>query len=231
MALKNACDKADAIIAVSKSAKNDIIRYSPETEEKIYVLYSGVDKYYSYRIPDGFKENLYKKYNLKRDCLNILVNATHNYRKNIGQVLDVFINNPEIHKKCNLIITGNIINQNIMLKIKNSQINNIYMLGYLSKEYLRGIFQISDIFVYPSLYEGFGLPILEATTSGCLVLASNTSSIPEIIENKNLLFDPFDKNEIRDKLLWTIELGDEQRRFNWENTAEEMLKVYQLVLE
>ena len=103
-------------------------------------------------------------------------------------------------------------------------------------------YNIADLFVYPSLYEGFGLPPLEAMACGCPVITSNSSSLPEVIGDAGLMIDPYNSNDLVDKMYQILtnkslrtELCNKSlkraKMFSWEKTARETWKVYEEVLE
>ena len=109
-------------------------------------------------------------------------------------------------------------------------------MGRIEDSELVQIYNMAELFVYPSIFEGFGLPVVEAMQCGLPVLASNTSSIPEIVDNKKLLFNPADEHDIASriiKLLSDKPLREElsrksiknSARFNWEKTARKTLEI------
>ena len=109
--------------------------------------------------------------------------------------------------------------------------------GYLPDEDLPALYNAADLFVYPSIYEGFGLPPLEAMSCGCRVITSNTSSLPEVVGDAGIMIDPYDtdaltssiyevltNNELRADM---VKKGLERAKmFSWEKTAEETLEIY-----
>jgi glycosyltransferase involved in cell wall biosynthesis len=115
--------------------------------------------------------------------------------------------------------------------------NEVRFIGFIPQSELASFYKLSKISIYPSLYEGFGLPILEAMSCGTPILASNTSSIPEIVNRKDLLFDPKDTKSICDKIMWMLSDKDIQssiskwgveraKHFTWENAANETMNLY-----
>ena len=115
--------------------------------------------------------------------------------------------------------------------------NEILFLGVVKDEDLPMLYNCADIFVYPSLYEGFGLPPLEAMACGIPVITSNTSSLPEVIGDAGIMIDPTDVNSLSDvmcKVLKDKELRlrmrnmglERSKLFSWENTAKKMLDIY-----
>ena len=120
------------------------------------------------------------------------------------------------------------------------QTSNVVFTGYISEEDKIALYSGAVCFVFPSLYEGFGLPILEAMKCGCPVLTSNISSMPEVAGHAGLLVDPLDVEEItrglgeiinnQEKREDLINKGFTQvKKFSWEKTAKETLKAYETV--
>jgi glycosyltransferase involved in cell wall biosynthesis len=118
--------------------------------------------------------------------------------------------------------------------------DRVVFTGHISDDELAGLYKASDMFVLPSTYEGFGLPILEAMGYGVPVLSSNAASLPEVVGNAGLLFDPLDSDGLAQKILKVAESDNlrEQLRakgfervkqFSWKRTAEETLAVYKEV--
>jgi glycosyltransferase involved in cell wall biosynthesis len=115
--------------------------------------------------------------------------------------------------------------------------SHIKLLGYVPDEDLPALFAGAQVFVYPSLYEGFGLPILEAMASGCPVVTSNASSMPEVAGKASVLVNPEKVEDIARGIQKALENREElikkgkarAREFSWEKTARETLKVYQEV--
>jgi glycosyltransferase involved in cell wall biosynthesis len=117
----------------------------------------------------------------------------------------------------------------------------VILTGYIPDEELPFLYNAADLFVYPSLYEGFGLPVLEAMACGVPVITSNISSLPEIVGAAGVLVNPNEINELADKIYNVLtdrqfhdELGNEglarSRLFSWARTAKETLAVYRQVL-
>lgn len=118
---------------------------------------------------------------------------------------------------------------------------DVLFTGFVPDDDLPGLYTLAEAFVFPSLYEGFGLPVLEALACGTPVIASNTSSLPEVAGNAALLVDPTDIEELSQAMRNVLANGplcDELRakgpaqaaRFSWEHTARETLTVYESVL-
>lgn len=231
LALNISLNKADVIVTPSKSTKNDIMEFFKIEESKIKVIHLGVD--------NSFREADYKERIIKERYFFSL--TTHPKRKNIISVLDVMSKNKEF-KKYKYIIVG-MIGESQLVKLNDlikrlGLINNVVVWGYISKDQLVNFYQNAEFFIYPSFYEGFGFPVLEAMTCKCPVITSNNSSLVEITPNSDWLVDPYDLENISNKISEMIKLGKEERnelintnynfskQFNWNKTAKEYIKLF-----
>lgn len=199
----------DAVIAVSNSTKKDLIEVSNIPEEKITVIYEGPTADFK---PQSAKEILEfkKKYSLPQNF--ILAIGGIGERKNLKRIKEACVD-------YNLVITGQ-------------------TLPWLDIEELELLYSSADALLYCSLYEGFGLPILDAFSIGCPVVTSNVSSMPEIGGNAVLYANPLDVEDMRKKITDAIEdvnlrkelikKGYEQvKKFSWKKCAEQTKQIYQ----
>lgn len=221
----------DRFIAVSENTKKDLINFFNLDDKKIDVVYEGVSK--------KFKQD-------ERSCKEgfILTVSTLEPRKNFKRLISAYIILKEKYNiKEKLYIVGkegwsfkDIVD--IPEKIKN----DIVFSGYVSNEVLVEMYQNAKVFVYPSLYEGFGLPVLEAMACGCPVVTSKVASLPEVGGDAALFFKPMDINDIAEKMYSvlldksrSIEMSmagvKQAEKFSWEKCAEETIKVYEKVME
>jgi len=232
--------KAQVIIADSYATKKDIIEYFGIKEEKIRVVHLGVESRFR---PINNVENFRLKNKLpSKMILNV---GTLEPRKNVVSLIKSFKKLKERgFKDGKLVIAGNKgwLYEEIFKEVGHSDLKQeILFLGVVKDEDLPLLYNCADIFVYPSLYEGFGLPPLEAMACGIPVITSNTSSLPEVIGDAGIMIDPTDINSLcdsmyvllKDKELWNRmrNMGLERSKlFSWDNTAEKILKVYDEVL-
>lgn len=212
-ALEWAKKECRAFIAISNSTKKDMVEILKIPEEKIKVIYLAAGKdYLNY---DGKK-----KYQSKKPY--ILTVGTIEPRKNLNRLAAAFdlLN----LKDYDLVIAG-----------KSGWGDQIKGLGYVPQEDMPSLYAGASLFVYPSLYEGFGVPILEAMTVGCPVATSNISSMPEVGGDAAVYFDPMSVEDIAEKMKWALEhtksLKDKSlmqaKNFSWEKTARETIEVYE----
>ncbi|NQT96039.1 MAG: glycosyltransferase family 4 protein [Candidatus Omnitrophica bacterium] len=232
--IRNAVEKGDKIIAVSENTRNDILEINPKVGSKIRVIYEAADPIFKIIEDQEGLKAVQNKYNLP-DNIILFVGSLKKH-KNIERLLDAFSRVRSKGVKESLVIIGRYHphEAGILNKIKRS--DAIY-LGEVPTEDLIAIYNLAKLFVLPSLYEGFGLPVLEAFASGLPVAASNTSSLPEVIQDAGVLFDPYDIEDICDGIYKALK--DESFRhdlkerglkrvkeFSWERTAKETLEVY-----
>ncbi len=223
--------ECDVVITDSYSTKKDIIYYLNIPENKIKVVYLGVDKRFVPQSDERIRE-IKKKHKITGDY--ILVFGAPGLRKNIAGVMKAFhaLRNEIPHT---LVIIG----KSDEIGIQNEE--RILSINRVSFSDLPAIYSGASCFVYPSLYEGFGLPILEAMACECIVVSSDRGSLKEIMIPDNFLVDPDDVYDIAKKIKTALDLSKNSRRerikkgtaharkFTWEKCAQETLKIYEKV--
>jgi glycosyltransferase involved in cell wall biosynthesis len=242
--IKHCLQWTDLILTISESSKNDIIKYLQVPPERIYVT-PLASRYDSHDLSVEVTEELKQSVNYDFSQPYILFVSTIEPRKNILALISAF---NELKQKSkieqHLILVGQKgwHHKPIFAAIERSPWNSqIHHLDYLSDELVALLYSQTDVFVYPSHYEGFGLPVLEAMTIGAPVITSNTSSLPEVAGDAALLIDPDDPTQLADAILKVI--SDSQLRneliqkgraraklYSWERTAKETLKAYKSLL-
>lgn len=226
--------KAEKIFTISNYSKSAICSYYKVPQEKVIVTYPGYDqKNYKLQITnDKFKINEIKeKYKIKNDY--ILFVGTVQPRKNIGRLIEAFYHMKN-RNTLQLVIAGKRgwLYREIFEKVKNLHLEKaVIFCDFPSNEELAFLYQGARCFVLPSLYEGFGLPVIEAMVCGCPVVVSNVSSLPEIVGNAGVYIDPYDVSSIEkgmqkasfDKVLrkkLTTKGLERVKQFSWENCAQ-----------
>lgn len=235
---KKAAQQADLIIAISEQTKRDIIQFLKVPEENIRVVYQGCHHAFKENQGEDFLNSIKEKYNLpKRFILNV---GTIEERKNL---LSIFkgINGTEIP----LVVIGKktkyFIKVQKFLK-KNKLGNQVQFLENVSMEELAAIYKLADLFVYPSLFEGFGIPVIEALFSETPVITSNVSCLPEAGGPDSVYIDPNNFEDIKAKInfLWNNESERKRRarkglqfvqKFKDESIAKELMSAYQSLLK
>lgn len=224
---------ADRIIAVSGSTKKDLVNYGIP-EGKISVIYEAPNRIFKPLKDLKQLRAIKAKYHLKTRYL--LSVGTQEPRKNLKRLIKAYLN-------LNLTDTPLVIVGKFGWGDKTDPPPNVKLLGFVPDEDLVGLYSAAQAFIYPSLYEGFGFPVIEAMACGCPVVTSNCSSLPEISGQAALYVNPLSVTDISHALKLANELGSEKRQsliqagfaqarqFSWEKTAKETLKLYQEVVK
>ena len=230
-AVPRSLKNADVIIVDSQNTKEDIKRFYHIVDSKIKVIYLGVNDIY-------FSQKKTKRIIKDQYFFSL---TTHPKRKNIYRVLEVFANNKNL-SDYKYVIAGLINHKQLLLlknKIKELKLGNkVIIFGYVTEQQLKNLYQNAEFFIYPSYYEGFGLPVLEAFACNCPVISSNNSSLIEINPSKQWLVNPNSNQDISDKINKMLSLSEEERekllnnnynfakKFTWQKTAEKYLKIF-----
>lgn len=229
--------KADVVISISENTKQDIIKYTGVRGEKIKVIPLAASDRYKIIDDKVLLDYVRGKYSLYEPF--IFHSGSLSPRKNIARLIKAFYS---IHENIphNLIFTAGKSwkDRKITRLIKSLKLDNrIIKLGHIPEKFMPCVYNLADLYVYPSLYEGFGLPLLEAMSCGCPVITSNTSSMPEVARDAALLINPLKTDELANAMknvIENIELRntlirkgfENVRIFNWERTARETVKVF-----
>lgn len=231
---------SDQIIAVSKATKADLRKRLGTDPRKINVVYEGVNREFYYKRDLAEVEIVRKKYGLRKKYL--LFVGTIQPRKNLLRLIEAFA---KTHLGLDLVLAGQTgwLYGEILAAPKKFRIEEkVKFLGFVPSEDLPALYSGATAFVFPSLYEGFGLPILEAMACGLPVLTSNLSSLPEIAGGAALEVDPYKISDIAQGLITItnktnlreslIAKGQERvANFSWEKTAQETLAVFEKVMK
>ncbi|MEM4230902.1 MAG: glycosyltransferase family 1 protein [Candidatus Pacearchaeota archaeon] len=231
---KYSMNKAKKIITISRASKNDIIKEYGVNPSKVVVIYPGIKEISNIKYKLSDMDKLKKKYKISGNY--ILFVGTIQPRKNIARLIEAF---SKLETDLDLVIIGKKgwMWEDILKAPQKFGIENrVKFLHEVPDDELPTFYKNAVCFVLPSLYEGFGLPILEAMKFGCPVLASNVSSLPEAGGDAALYCNPenvddiaknlesiIQNSELREQL---VKKGFEQvKKFSWENAARETLKV------
>lgn len=232
--MRFSCNVADKIIAISESTKQDIVNRFHIKAQKVTVVYLGVEDCFAKTMNKEVKSTCLNKYSVSKPY--IFYSGSISPRKNLLRTLQAF-NSIKDKISQDLIITGRDTwgNTGVYQYIRDNLGNRVKIIGFVPLEDLVILYSCADLYIFPSLFEGFGLPILEAQACGCPVIASTTTSIPEVGGDSIEYFNPYDIDELarliveilndqgkRQKL---IEKGFENiKRFSWEKTANIILQ-------
>lgn len=222
--------RANKIITISHNTKKDLMNYFSIPEEKISVIYHGILK------PTFFIPN-------ERiiDAPYILYVGTRRNHKNFDRFVHAFAHIHEKYKDVHLICTFKPFQKDELEMFSSLGISDVVMQRSVTESQLYNLYQNALMFVFPSLYEGFGMPILEAWVNNCPVVLSNASCFPEIACDAGCYFDPNDAGDIAEKMQFVIDhplyreelimKGAERvKLFSWEKCAKEHIDVYKSLL-
>ena len=234
--------RAEAVITVSQHSKADIQRYLHLKADKVTVIPEAASDCYR-PLPESQVEPVLQRHGIQRPY--ILYVGSIEPRKNLLRLLQAYARLREAAPQWRLVIVGarNVwLSNPIILAIDKMDLKPwVQFTGYIPESDLPALYNGADLFAFPSLYEGFGLPVLEAMRCGAPVVTSNLSSLPEVAGDAAILVDPYDVEAIASAMRLALTqpgLAQElQRRglewskgFTWERTARQTLAVYQKVL-
>ena len=242
-------DKAARIFAVSNFTKRDVARHFNVTPSKIEVVYNALDESFQ-RGHSTLAEQEMVRGRYQVDSPFLLYAGRISPHKNVARMIEAFsalkaaLAKDGTYPDLKLIIIGDEVSKNPDIRravIRSGMQHDVRFLGYVPIDVLRIFFDMAKVFVFPSLYEGFGLPPLEAMAHGTPVVASNTSALPEVVGNAALLVNPenvFEISRALHRMLTDQPLrermkaaGIEQaRRFSWETSVRRMVAIYEEVL-
>jgi len=233
------------VIAVSEHTKRDLMKVLAIPERQIQVVYGGVDPRYRPIHDRGEINRVTRKYGLSGSGY-ILHVGTLQPRKNLVRLIEAYA---MMLDRCGdrtppLVLVGGRgwLYEEIFQSVERLGLQRqVIFTGFVDREDLPALFNGALFFVYPSLYEGFGIPVLEAMACGVPVIASNVSSLPEIMGEAGVLVDPTDTEGLAGALITLLDAPEQRRRqraaglaraalFSWERAARETLEVYESVV-
>ncbi|MED1437616.1 glycosyltransferase family 1 protein [Aeribacillus composti] len=239
--IKDALEHADRIITISDFSKRTIIEKFEVNKKEIDVIYGDAPKEFQQPIRKQKIERIKKKYQLPvefglypanfwphKNHLNLLkalsvAKKYHNYSISI-----VFTG----YEKADLQQFDKI--QSLVQKLQLDE--QISFLGYVPKKDIPYMYHLASFLIYPSLFEGFGIPLVEAMKTGTPIAAANAGSIPEIVQSAGLLFNPYDPNDIADKLVKIMDVKIRKKviakgkvrskNFSWDKSGQKLLEIF-----
>jgi glycosyltransferase involved in cell wall biosynthesis len=240
--VKDSIKDSELILTVSESARQDLLQRFDADPDKVILTYQPiVDN--SSLVKDELIDGVLKRYSLEAEKYILFVGAIEP-KKNVGRLIDAYIS---LDADMKLVIVGKkawlweneldklerVLGKNYSRKVK--------LLDYLPRMDLSYLYKGAFCFVFPSLYEGFGLPPLEAMSLGCPVITSNISSLPEVCEDAAIYTDPYNSGDIKDAIerlinspqlrSQLIEAGKERIKFfSMENYSKNVYRAYRSVI-
>ncbi|MEH1867767.1 MAG: glycosyltransferase [Nostoc sp.] len=241
--LKN-IQNADFIFAISEATRQDVIKYLDIPPEKVLNVSGGVSSFFT-PIPahehQAWLETFARKFGICKKF--ILYTGGEDWRKNIEGLVTAFSALPKNLQECYQLVVACKVSEHFSKEItslgtKLGINKSIILTNYVTDEELRALYSTCSLFVFPSFYEGFGLPLLEAISCGAPSIASNCSSLPEILGSDELLFDPYSPSDmagIMQKVLSDENLRkkisedslQQSAKFSWQSVAKKMIDVFQ----
>jgi glycosyltransferase involved in cell wall biosynthesis len=237
--------KADRIITISEYSGEEIAQALGYPREKIRVTHLGVDHRRFRPLPRD--ASLRERYAVPAGKRIILYVGSEQPRKNVLTLIEAFAT---VKRDCANVVLLKVgrpqwktARQELEELIRRLGLrDDVIFIDYLPEEELPALYNSADLFAFPSVYEGFGLPPLEAMACGCPVVSSNTSSLPEVVGEAGIMVDPHDTDGLASamcEVLSSDDLGEElirkgleqARKFNWEKTANETIMVYKEIMQ
>jgi glycosyltransferase involved in cell wall biosynthesis len=242
-ALWMATHRSNRVLTVSEASKRDILRYFRISPSKIDVIYNAIDERFGetpdpddvVRVRDRYQLDgqfvLYAGNIKPHKNLERLIEAFHTFRRGQFEHVKLLIIGDEISKYATL--------RRAVHKFKLHK--HVRFFGFVPDQTLAILYRLAGVFVFPSLYEGFGLPPLEAMASGTPVITSNVSSLPEVVGDAAVLIDPYEPNAIAEAMRRVLsepslradlrERGHQRvREFSWERSVARVREIYSEVL-
>ena len=243
---KKVVEAARHVFAVSRSTKQDLLNIYNLPESKISVVHNALDERFAFSHTSDERKHVLERYQLKDPF--ILYSGKIRPHKNLHRLIEAFavlkseLAEDDKYRNLKLIIIGDELSKHQYLRltvIRSGAQQDVRFFGFVPYPILRVFYQCASLFAFPSLYEGFGLPPLEAMANRTPVIASNTSSLPEVLDDAALLVNPenvFDiargmklilfDDVLRKKL---IQKGaDQVAKFSWNLAARKVMETYQI---
>jgi glycosyltransferase involved in cell wall biosynthesis len=232
---------ADAILTDSEQSREDIVRHLPVSPDRVVVVPLAADRRFR-PMEAAVVEPILREHSVTRPYI-LYVGALKS-RKNVPRLLEAFALLRQGSTRWKLVIVGArewrlspIFDTVQRLKLEP----HVHFTGYVTGEHLPALYAGADLFVFPSLYEGFGLPVLEAMACGTPVVTSSTSSLPEVAGDAALLVDPYNVDELAGAMRRVLEQPEAAQglrerglaraaQFSWDRTARETIAVYERVM-
>jgi len=236
--------RANLLLSISEYARQECINSLNIAPEKIVNISTATnDIFRNIRIGDSEKKTLFNQYGITRPF--VMYTGGFDARKNVTKLLEAFSIIPaQIRTRYQLLIAGKAPTElKLLLEAHTAKYNiknQVVVAGYIPDEDLVRLYNSCELFVFPSLHEGFGLPALEAMSCGAPVIASNTTSIPEVMGNQDALFDPASASSIAEKMVQALTSADfrcslseyglrQSKKFSWQESARRAIEAFEAI--
>jgi glycosyltransferase involved in cell wall biosynthesis len=237
--IKRSLTRGDRIIAGSQNTKDDLLQHFEIDESKIEVVYYGVADRFRQRVPDQQREEMLAELGLTTPYILFVGNPKPH--KNLDNVVRAYAKARSMNGlDAELVCVGGSGPETVRVKERASHLGvseHVHFTGRLADKYLPAVYQGAELFVYPTLYEGFGLPVVEAMASGVPVITSDKSALKEVAEGYADLVNPVDVDQMAHAIAHC--LSDPEHRaalarlgsrraadFQWQRTAKQTLEIY-----
>jgi glycosyltransferase involved in cell wall biosynthesis len=239
--MRRAVRAADRVLVGSEATRADLIELVEADPTKIEVIPHGCDPFFLAAVDEEELAGIRRQLGLERRFLLSASNIKPH--KNLKRLLQAFGQLQGDYPDLDLVVAGGDFSEHPELQALCAEQgieDRVRSLGFLPKRELRGLYHLAEVFVFPSLYEGFGLPPLEAMACGTAVVASRSSAIPEVVGHSGLLVNPFRVQAIAEAVRSLLDndnlrraLGAQgrshARQFDWNESARRVLEVYRRV--
>jgi glycosyltransferase involved in cell wall biosynthesis len=212
-------------MTISQNSKDDIVKVLKLSEDKIKVVHLAVEE--RFMSPDVRDGEIRRKYSLPKEFIFYVGNLSPH--KNVRGLIKAYKALPELLREKYKLVIGASKKAEYFADIEKviremKLLSEVFFTGFIEEKDLPTVYRMSELFAFPSLYEGFGLPPLEAMASGCPVVSSNTSSLPEVLGDAALLFNPYDIEEVSSAMRKMLE--DENLRNMFRQKGLERAKIF-----
>ena len=240
---RRTAQRASRVVTISAHSAADIVELYGVPRERIAIVSPAVSPEFYPASDPGARTAVMTRYGIRREAF-VLSGGGAEPRKNIVRLIEAFGRAPRLRETANLVVVGGMDRgaEAIRDAVRRSRLESAVIFpGHVPLDDLRTLYSTCTLFVFPSLYEGFGMPPLEAMACGAPVVCSNAASLPEVVGDAALLVDPTDVDAMAGAMMRMTEDGnlreDLRRRgalrvkaYSWEQSARELLRVYQDVV-